>query len=44
MNTTLYVMQGVLTAFFLYASLSKLLQSRDQQIKRIPWLAEDIMK
>jgi len=36
MNTTLYVIQGVLTAFFIYASLSKLLQTRDQQIKRIP--------
>jgi hypothetical protein len=36
MNTTLWVVQGILTAFFIYASLSKLLQTKEQQIKRIP--------
>jgi hypothetical protein len=36
MNTTLWIIQGVLTAFFIYASLSKLLQTREQQIKKIP--------
>jgi hypothetical protein len=36
MNTTLWIIQGVLSAFFIYASLSKLLQTKEQQMTRVP--------
>ncbi len=36
MNTALWIVQGILSAFFIYASLSKLLQKKEQQVKRIP--------
>ncbi len=36
MTTTVWIVQGVLCAFFIYASLSKLLQTKEQQEKRIP--------
>ena len=40
MNIALWIMQGLLAAFFLYAGLSKIIRTREQQIEKLPQMSE----
>jgi uncharacterized membrane protein len=40
MNIALWIVQGLLAAFFLYAGLSKIIRTREQQIEKLPQMSD----